>query len=73
MKIKNFTAYCIGGDLYLRRGKPNEKKRKEIIKFIQENKKNKEGRAFNETSNCHGPFNGWQKAQTAQAKLPFND
>jgi hypothetical protein len=35
LKITNVTAYCIKGDLYYRRGKPNAKQKKIILDEIQ--------------------------------------
>jgi len=74
MRIKNFTAYYVNGDLYIRKGKPNAKTRQKIIPVIQENPKDKERRETLKTSGCNCLVYGWEELdETTQTKLPFHN
>ena len=39
MKITNVTAYLIDGEMYYRRGKPNGKKKEQLLSQIQKGEK----------------------------------
>ena len=72
MKINNFTAYSIGGDLYIRKGKPNAKTRKKIFPR-EENQQDKERRKILKAVHCNSLVYGWEEeTQPNQTKLPFN-
>ena len=74
MKINNFTAYCIGGNLYIREGKPNAKTRKKINPIREENQEDKERRKILKAVHCNSLVYGWEeKTQITQTKLPFNN
>ena len=74
MKVKNYTAYLIDGNYYIRRGKPSEKIKKQIIPVIQENKKDSQRRKILKTVYCNRLVYGWEEeTKITQAGLPFNN
>jgi hypothetical protein len=74
MKVKNFTAYCINGDLYIRKGKPNAKTFNQIVPIREENQKDKKRREILKAVHCHSLVYGWEEeTKSTQTKLPFNN
>jgi hypothetical protein len=53
--ITNLTAYNIGGEYYLHRGKPNANTKKKIQRLIQENKE------AQKKIHWHSFVDGWEK------------
>tara|TARA_Y200000002_G_scaffold128630_1_gene106027 strand:- start:318 stop:590 length:273 start_codon:yes stop_codon:yes gene_type:complete len=65
--ITNLTAYNIGGEYYLHRGKPNGNTKKKIQRLIEENKE------AQKKIHCYSFVDGWEKTETSKTRESNNN